>query len=141
MQRLFVFALAFVMLVAAHATTASSSRDARGVAADGHVVIGRYGASPPWAADIVRFVKPDYPASLRAQHPIGIGWFRLLLDLKTGRVRQVVVEKPSGYRAIDNSIIAALQQWRLRPNRWREFNVELQLGFGNPPPGPVKASN
>lgn len=130
MQRLLVLAVGFVVLTGSHATTsASSPRGPRGVAADGRVVFGRHGKAPPWGSDIVRLVQPDYPQSLRARHPTCIGRFRLVLSLKTGRVRQVVVEKSSGYRAMDASIVAALQQWRLRPNRWREFNVEVKIAF------------
>lgn len=130
MQRLLVLAVGFVVLTGSPATTnASSPRGPRGVAADGRVVFGRYGKAPPWGRDIVRLVQPQYPESLQAQHPTCIGRFRLVLDLKTGTVRQAVVEKSSGYRAMDANIIAALQQWRLRPNRWREFNVEVKIAF------------
>ncbi len=141
MRHILVFALGSVFLVGSHAMSAPAPPDARGVTAEGHVVRGRYGISPPWGPDIVRLAQPQYPASLRAQHPTGIGWFRLLLDVKTGRVRQVIVEKSSGYPPIDASIIAALQQWRLRPNRWREFDVEVQLSLDDLRPRARKASN
>ena len=61
------------------------------------------------------------------------GFFRLIFDLRTGRVQRVVVEQSSGYPAGDASIIAALQQWQLRPNTWREFQVHVSIGLGRKP--------
>jgi TonB family protein len=66
---------------------------------------------------------------MREQHPTCVGRFRLVFDLRTGRVRQVVVEKSTGYRAMDASMLVALKQWRLKPNRWREFNLEVKIAF------------
>ncbi len=70
---------------------------------------------------------------MRAQHPIVTGFYRLILDLPKGRVRRVIIQQSSGYSATDAAIVAALQQWQLRPNRWREFEVHVTLGYGKKP--------
>ena len=104
----------------------------RGVTADGRVIISQHGVPPPWGGDITRLVKAHYPESLVPQHPVGTGFYRLILDLKSGHVRRVVIEQSSGYPAIDSSIVAALQQWQLKPNRWREFQVLVSLAYKKP---------
>lgn len=109
---------------------ASPPQLSRGITADGRVVTSPYGVRPPWGTDIVHIVNPHYPESLRAQHPVASGLYRLELDLRTGHVQRVVVEQSSGYPAADASIIDALQQWQLKPNRWREFDVYVSLGMG-----------
>ena len=137
MRRLKI-ALAILAIVSSF-PEAVRARDAQGIAADGRVVIHRYGTPPPWGRDFVRMVNPTYSPSIGARPPVG-GWFRLLLDLPTGTVRRVVVEKSSGYPTVDSTIVRALQQWRLRPNRWREFDVEVMFA-PKPPTHSRNASN
>jgi TonB family protein len=120
--------------VAAMLEAARTPEPSRGVTADGRVVISQYGVPPPWGGDITRLVKAHYPESLVPQHPVGTGFYRLILDLKSGHVRRVVIEQSSGYPAIDSEIVAALQQWQLKPNQWREFQVHVSLAY-KPPRG------
>src|SRR6266567_2795571 len=94
---------------------ASPVHGSRSGTADGRVITVPYGSHPPWAADIVHFVKAPYPNSLRGKHPVGTGFLRMLLNVKTGTVRKVLIEESSGYAAIDASIVAALQQWKFKP--------------------------
>jgi TonB family protein len=110
---------------------APSQELSRGIAADGRVITSPYGVPPPWGRDIIHLEKAHYPESLRAKHPVASGFFRLIFDLRTGRVHKVVVERSSGYPAADANIIAALQQWQLRPNTWREFQVHVSIGYGS----------
>jgi TonB family protein len=123
--------LALAATVATHA--APSQGPSSGIAADGRVIISPQGVSPPWGHDITRLINPQYPESLRAKHAVACGFFRLIFDLHKGRVLRVVVEQSSGYPSADASIIAALQQWQLRPNTWKEFQVHVCMGFGKKP--------
>jgi len=116
---------------------APSQEPSRGIAADGRVVASPHGVPPPWGHDIIHLENPHYPESLRAKHPVASGFFRLMFDVPTGHVWKVVVERSSGYPAADANIIAALQQWQLKPNTWREFQVHVSIGYGSKP----KASN
>jgi TonB family protein len=118
--------------VAALLQAAQPLQPSRGVTADGRVITSPYGVPPPWGRDITRLVKAHYPDSLVPQHPIGTGFYRLILDLRSGHVRGVVVEQSSGYPDIDSSIVAALQQWQLKPNRWRQFQVHVTLAYKKP---------
>ncbi len=102
------------MLAAVGGVRATSSQEAsRGIAADGRVVTSPYGVPPPWGHDVIHFEKAEYPESLRAKHPVANGFFRLIFDVRSGRVRKVIVEQSSGYPAADANIFAALQHWRL----------------------------
>ncbi len=130
---LHLIALFAAALLARLAVGASPPQVSHGISADGRVVSSRYGVAPPWGADVTRLVNPTYPQSMRAQHPIVTGFYRLILDLPKGRVRRVIIQQSSGYSATDSAIVAALQQWQLRPNRWREFEVHVTLGYGKKP--------
>ena len=94
---------------------------------DGRVIVGRYGKSPPWAADIIKEVRPHMSASDRAGHHEGEGFFRVILDSDTGTVRRVVVVESSGYAGIDQSVVDALRQWKLRPRKWKQFEIHVGL--------------
>jgi hypothetical protein len=128
MPRLLIIACLFSI-------AASNGHSWRAVTANGRTITGPRGSHPPWAQDIVHFVKADYPESLRVKHPIGVGFFKILLNLRTGTVRKVLVKESTGYAAIDASIVAALKQTELKPNRWRALEFEVAIGLGKPPPG------
>ena len=102
------------MLAIVGAVRATRSQEvSRGIAADGRVVTSPYGVPPPWGHDVVHFEKAEYPESLHDKHPVANGFFRLIFDVRSGRVRKVIVEQSSGYPSADANIIAALQRWRL----------------------------
>jgi TonB family protein len=131
LMRVIVFAsLAAVM---APSQAAQPPELSRGITADGRVITSPYGVPPPWGRDITHLEKAHYPESLRAKHPVASGFFRLMFDLRTGRVRKVVVERSSGYPAADANIVTALQQWQLKPNTWKEFQVHVSIGYGSKP--------
>ncbi len=120
---LYIFLCLFVPLAA----LAGSLETSKGITADDRVVSAPYGTSPPWAADIIKEVRPHLSASERTKHHSGEGLFRVILDPDTGTVRRIVVVKSSGYPGIDESVIDALRQWRLRPRKWKEFEIHVGL--------------
>jgi hypothetical protein len=101
-----VILLAGLVAVLVPLQAASPPERSRGVAADGRVVTSQYGVPPPWGRDVTHFEKPHYPESLRAEHPVVIGFFRLILDLHTGHVLRVITERSSGYLVGDANIVA-----------------------------------
>jgi TonB family protein len=109
------------------AALAGSLKTSKGITADGRVIIAPYRTSPPWAADIIKEVRPHLPASERGKNHRGEGLFRVILDPGTGTVRRVVVVQSSGHRGIDESVIDALRQWRLRLRKWKEFEIHVGL--------------
>ena len=102
----------------------SSAVDAKGVRHQ----ISEYGEGrAPWDADMVKFVKPDYPSEYRARHIEGTGLFRITLDVKTGSVANVAVLKSTGSSGLDASAARAIRQWRWRPQSWKE--IEMPVTF------------
>ncbi len=128
-----LIAISAAALVAQLVLAASPLQVSHGITTDGHVISSPYGVAPPWGADITRLINPTYPESMRAQHPVVSGFYRLILDPPAGHVRRVMILQSSGYSATDSAIVAALQHWRLRPNRWREIEVHVTLGYGKKP--------
>jgi TonB family protein len=100
------------------------------------------GRLPPWMLDRIKSVAPDYPYRERALHHSGRGYFRLMLDPKTGAVTQVLVQKSTGFATLDNCAIAALRRWRWKPGRWREIFTPVTFRLSNTepplPPGSVR---
>jgi TonB family protein len=117
----------FLWLSVPLAALAGSLKTSKGITADGRVIIAPYRTSPPWATDIIKEVRPHLPASERGKNHRGEGLFRVILDPGTGTVRRVVVVQSSGHRGIDESVIDALRQWRLRPRKWKEFEIHVGL--------------
>src|ERR1700730_8027553 len=91
---------AFWILTGLRAEGSSASLSSKGTAAvdaKGVRHSANYpGKQPPWMADRIRTVAPDYPYSERAQHHVGTGYFQLTLDVKTGLVTKVTVAKSTG---------------------------------------------
>jgi hypothetical protein len=73
----------------------SGAVDAQGVR---HVAKGRAGP-PQWFTDMVRKRIPDYPYSERSLHHEGSGFFRLILDLKTGTVTKIDIGDRQDFRS------------------------------------------
>ena len=84
-----------------------------------------YGDRAPWTADLIKFVKPDYPAESRAHHAEGTGLFRMTIDVNTGAVTNVGVIKSTGHTALDDSTLRAMRTWRWRAHRWKEIDMPL----------------
>ena len=84
-----------------------------------------YGDRTPWKADLIKFVKPDYPAEARARHAEGSGLFRMTVNVKTGAVTDVGVIKSTGYAALDDSATRAMRLWRWRAGTWKEIDTPL----------------
>jgi len=119
--------LGFVFFLAIGSATAAPPKTSTGVTADGRTIVSRYQTSPPWAADIVHAPKPQLSATERARRQGGEGFYRVLLDVDTGRVRDVIIRQSTSFPALDRSIVRALRQWRLRPRKWKEFEIHVAL--------------
>jgi len=97
------------------------------------------GSRPPWAADMVNAVGPEYFESDRRQRHEGQGFFRLSLDSKTGAVVKVEVVKSTGFVSLDRCATAALRQWRWLPGKWREITMPVTFTLSSRPKVPKDA--
>jgi TonB family protein len=75
---------------------------------------------PPWIDDLIHRVQPKYPYADRSAHREGDGLYRLSLDLENGTVTKVWVVRSAGSESMDESAVAAVQQWHFKPGKWRE---------------------
>jgi TonB family protein len=96
---------------------------------------------PPWLDDCISVIAPKYPLEDLRLHHEGSGLFRLVLDLHTGRVKQVFLIKSTGFSSLDRSAMMAFREWRWKPGKWKE--VEMSTGFhrtgsGGLTPGALK---
>jgi TonB family protein len=119
--------------------TAADSFVAIDVAGVRHRSSDYHGQRPPWMADQVRTMGPEYPYEDRRNHREGAGVFRLALNLRTGAVSNVTILKSTGFRSLDQSAVIALRQWRWKPGKWKQIempvNFTMTKGPSRPPPG------
>jgi TonB family protein len=94
-----------------------------------------YQGKAPWSSrDLVKAVGPEYSPRDRQSRNQGTGFFRLTLDLKTGRVTNVSIVKSIGITTLNQSAVNALRQWRWKPGTWKEVDVPVSFGMAEGPP-------
>lgn len=105
--------------------TRSFAETISGVRADGKMVTFGPGQTLPWVRDVTKTVAPEYASRERALNHQGEGMFRIVLEPKTGVVRDVTVLKSTGYRTLDYAVTNALRQWRVKPGKWKQFDFPV----------------
>jgi TonB family protein len=101
------------------------AQSATGITASGKTVTAAPEQKPPWMGDVIKTVPLEYPYNDRRNYHQGKGLFRVVLDLKTGLVRDVRVIKSIGYPTLDDAAVSALRQWRLKPGKWKQFDFHV----------------
>jgi len=81
----------------------------------------------PWVKDCIYCPIPHYPLDARARRAQGKGYFLVTFNMKTGSVEKIKVQQSTGVGSIDNSAVAALRQWRLKPGKWKEILVPIDF--------------
>jgi TonB family protein len=104
-----------------------------GITAGGRTVVFERGNKPPFRADVIRTVRPEYPYDERTNGHQGAGFFRMIIDPKTGLVTRVLVETSTGFKTLDDSVINAGLQWHWKPATWKELilSCHFQNWVGN----------
>lgn len=80
------------------------------------VAEGLPAVSAPKPATAIYTPQPEYPPIARLNGWEGRGVFVMRIDIKSGRVKNAYVQRSTGYRDLDEAAIAALKQWRFKPN-------------------------
>ena len=114
--------IALVAFFAGWAATAHAQGVTGTTAAGKHVRVPD-GEEVPWKDDVVHWVPPHYPNRDRYIGNHGTGRFRLVFDPKTGAVARVEKLRSTGYASLDQAATSALEQWRVRPQTWRTFDM------------------
>jgi TonB family protein len=117
-----------------------SAIDANGVRHKTWDYPGYHGA---WLDDRLAAVAPHYPLEDLRQHHQGVCWVKLTLDLKTGRVNNVVLTKSSGFNSLDQSAMMAFRKWRWKPGKWKEIEIsaDFTMRGSRLAPGAVQLSH
>jgi TonB family protein len=92
-----------------------------GITTSGRIITFERDKKPLLKADVIKPVPPEYPDSERANGHQGAGFYRMIIDQKTGLVTRVLIETSTGFKALDDSVIKAGLQWRWKPATWKEF--------------------
>jgi TonB family protein len=71
--------------------------------------------------------RPLYPSLADGRRPEGKGIFVFHVDPQTGRVRDVSVEKSTGFVILDQAAVDAFRQWRFKPGS--RAKIKLPLTF------------
>ena len=97
----------------------------------------------PWNfRDRIAAAAPTYPLEDRARRHQGTGFFRIIIDPKTGGVIQVTVVRSTGYVTLDACAVAALRRWRWKRGTWKEVDLPVTFEMApragtTPPPGTI----
>jgi len=82
--------------------------------------------------------KPKYPYSARLRYIVGFGMFGLVVQIKTGLVKEVRLLRTTGDKTLDSAAVKTLQQWRFKPgvipsNRHDEYcYIRVPVNFSMP---------
>ncbi|MGH8101422.1 MAG: energy transducer TonB [Chthoniobacterales bacterium] len=82
---------------------------------------------PPGGPNVISAPKPLYSFEARSHHVQGKGWFAMHIR-PDGTVRRVEIIKSTGHRILDDAALAALRQWRFRPEAF-ERTVRTPIMF------------
>ena len=76
--------------------------------------------SPAEAAAIAEYSPaPEYPLEARRNRITGSGTFLMDVDIPTGRVLHVTVERSTGSRLLDSAVVSTFARWRFKPQKLR----------------------
>lgn len=103
--------------------------DAKGV---WHQAKEYHGKRPPWINDLTHMIGAAYGEEDQRRHNRGTGLFRLTLDLKTGKVTDIVILKSTGFRTLNRNAVFALHQWRWKPGKWKQIDIPVTFGATEP---------
>ena len=64
--------------------------------------------------EMIKTVNPEYPEEAKAADDSGVVWIKALID-KTGKVREVQIQKSSGYKILDDAAASAAWKNEFKP--------------------------
>src|SRR5262249_54048144 len=71
--------------------------------------------------------RPEYPTVARLYHMSGGGVFILRVEIRTGLVKDVQIERSTGWTILDYTAKRALKQWRFEPGASNLPPIKVQL--------------
>ena len=80
---------------------------------------------------VVHQVPPEYPFEARRSRITGKGILVGEVDLKSGVVTSVRMEKSTGSRILDQAALSAFRQWRFKPGKVSRFRTPINYTMAN----------
>ena len=74
---------------------------------------------------VIHKVPPEYPFQARRSRLTGGGILVGAVNIKTGYVVSVRMEKSTGHKILDAAALDAFRQWRFKPGTTRKFRVPI----------------
>jgi TonB family protein len=75
--------------------------------------------------------KPEYPEYAKKRHWVGVGWYLMHVDVKTGTVASVEVTQSTGHKMLDEVCVNVLSRWRFKPGTAAP-KVKVPITFATP---------
>lgn len=89
------------------------------------LLAGRQAEPPVAPGDILYKVGPRYPREMMRSGIGGTGRYRMLVDVKTGKVTSVAILKSSGSDELDREAFFTLRRWRFRPGKITKVDLPI----------------
>jgi TonB family protein len=74
---------------------------------------------------VISTPRPEYPFEARRRWVEGSGSFILRVQIRTGLVKTVTIERSTGSQLLDSSAVTTLKRWRFKPGVLPPISVEL----------------
>jgi protein TonB len=82
-------------------------------------------AGNPPKAKLLAAPRPVKTGEASSRHLAGAGIFVLELDMATGRVKAIAIQKSTGQPLLDECAVKALRQWRAAPGTVRTITLPV----------------
>jgi TonB family protein len=82
-------------------------------------------AADPPKAKLLAAPRPIKTGEASSRHLAGSGIFVLQLDMATGRVKAIAIQKSTGQPLLDQCAVNALRQWRAAPGTVRTIRLPV----------------
>jgi len=73
--------------------------------------------------------QPEYPLEARKKHLKGDGMLLLHIDMPSGNVTSVDVEKSTGHKILDDAAVRSFLRWRFRAGTYTKVRVPIHYTF------------
>ena len=70
------------------------------------------GEAQEWA---ISTPQPEYPESARQRRATGSGFFILRVEIKTGQVKEVTIQRSTGDKTLNSAAMQTLRRWQFKP--------------------------
>src|SRR5205085_12022283 len=82
---------------------------------------------------VLRSPRIEYPAYARERHWIGVGWYLMHVDKKSGAVTSVKILQSAGHKILDKAATDAFSRWQFKPGTVEKVKTPVTWTQDMPP--------